>query len=91
MGNVTFLGRTVVSTITHGSSDGLITLVLVATDRLSWISVASRFSPMRFRQRVNDERVEHQPVMEELPATEVLVIGFSTARTAPLRRGRRCA
>lgn len=43
-------------TITRDSSDGLIALVLVATDRLSWISAASRSSPIRLRQRVSDER-----------------------------------
>jgi hypothetical protein len=51
-----FLGSTVVSTITRDRSEGLIALVLVATDRLSWISARSRSSPMRLRQRVSDER-----------------------------------
>ena len=30
---------------------------------------------MRWRQQVNDEGVEHQPVLEELLAAEELVIG----------------
>jgi hypothetical protein len=50
------LGWTVVSTITRDNSDGLIALVLVATDRLSWISAVSRASPIRLRHRVSDER-----------------------------------
>jgi len=53
---VTFLGCTVVSTITRDKSEGLSALVLVATDRLSWTSAASRSSPIRLRQRVSDER-----------------------------------
>jgi hypothetical protein len=35
VGNITFLGCTVVSTITRDSSDGLIASVLIATDKLS--------------------------------------------------------
>jgi hypothetical protein len=46
----------VVSTITRDSSDGLIALVLVATDRLSCSNACSRASPIRLRQRVSDER-----------------------------------
>jgi hypothetical protein len=46
----------VVSTITRDSSDGLIALVRVATDRLSCSKACSRSSPMRLRQRVSDER-----------------------------------
>jgi hypothetical protein len=42
VGNVTFLGCTVVSTITRDSSDGLIALVLVATDRLSCSNATSQ-------------------------------------------------
>jgi hypothetical protein len=42
---------------------GLIALVLVATDRLSWISACSRASA-----------IEHQPMLEELLAAEELVI-----------------
>jgi len=41
------LGCTVVSTMTRDSSDGLIASVLVATDKLSWISAWSFSSPIR--------------------------------------------
>ncbi len=44
------LGRAVVSRITLEKS------VRVATDRLSWINAVRRSSPIRWRQRVSDER-----------------------------------
>ena len=75
VGNVTFLGCTVVSTITRDSSDGLIASVLVATDRLSCSKrlqplLAHAVAPARQRRAI-----EHQPVLEELLAAEELVIG----------------
>ena len=56
VGNMTFLGCTVVSTMIREKSDGLAAPVRVATLRLSWISATSRSPPMRWRQRVSDER-----------------------------------
>ena len=56
VGKATALGCTVVSTITLEKSAGLAAPVRVATDRLSWISATSFSSPIRWRQRVSDER-----------------------------------
>ena len=56
VGNATALGCTVVSTITLEKSAGLAAPVRVATFRLSWIRATSFSSPMRWRQRVIDER-----------------------------------
>jgi len=50
------LGCTVVSTMTLEKSAGLAAPVRAATFRLSWISATSFSSPMRWRQRVSDER-----------------------------------
>jgi hypothetical protein len=50
------LGCTVVSTVSLEKSLGLAAPVRVATLRLSWTSAVSRSSPMRWRQRVKDER-----------------------------------
>jgi hypothetical protein len=47
---------TVVSMTTCRKSAGFAAPVRVATARLSWISAISRSSPMRWRQRVRDER-----------------------------------
>jgi hypothetical protein len=52
------------------SSDGLIALVLMAIERLSWSSACSRSSPMRLRHQ--RRTIEHQPVLEEVLAAEVL-------------------
>ena len=56
VGNATALGCTVVSTMTLEKSAGLAAPVRVATFRLSWISAMSFSSPIRWRQRVIDER-----------------------------------
>src|ERR1700721_2807887 len=58
VGKAIALGCTVVSTMTLEKSVGLAAPVRVATDRLSWISAARRCSPIRWRQRVSDERSE---------------------------------
>ena len=56
VGKATALGCTVVSTITLEKSAGFAAPVRVATARLSWISATSRSSPIRWRQRVSDQR-----------------------------------
>ena len=56
VGKVIALGCTVVSTMTLEKSAGLAAPVRVATERLSWISAARHSSPIRWRQRVRDER-----------------------------------
>ena len=56
VGNAAAFGCTVVSTMTLEKSEGLAAPVRVAAFRLSWISATSLSSPMRFRQRVRDDR-----------------------------------
>jgi hypothetical protein len=59
VGKATTFGCTavsIISTIILEKSAGLAAPVRVATARLSWISAASRSSPIRWRQRVSDER-----------------------------------
>ena len=56
VGKATAFGCTVVSTMTLEKSAGLAAPVRVATARLSWISATSFSSPIRWRQRVSDER-----------------------------------
>jgi len=56
VGNITFLGWTVVSTITRLVSEGFMAPVFTATARLSCRSTVIRSSPMRWRQRVIDDR-----------------------------------
>ena len=56
VGNATAFGCTVVSTMTREKSEGLAAPVRVAVARLSWISATSFSSPIRWRQRVSDER-----------------------------------
>jgi hypothetical protein len=54
--NITAFGCTVVSITTRARSDGFIASVRVATAKLSCSSALSFSSPIRWRQRVNDER-----------------------------------
>ena len=56
VGNITFFGWTMVSTITRRVSWGAITPVRMATERLSCSSAATRSSPILWRHLVNDER-----------------------------------
>jgi hypothetical protein len=56
VGNTTAFGCTVVSTMTLAKSEGLAAPVRVAVFRLSWISATSFSSPIRWRQRVSDDR-----------------------------------
>ena len=56
VGKATAFGCTVVSTMTWEKSDGFAAPVRVAAFRLSWISATSFSSPIRWRQRVSDER-----------------------------------
>jgi len=56
VGKATFLGCTVVSTITFEKSFGLAAPVLTAVARLSWTRATSLSSPMRLRQRLIEER-----------------------------------
>lgn len=56
VGNMTFFGCTVVSTITWRVSAGFIAPVLTARLRLSCNSTIIRSSPIRLRQRVIEER-----------------------------------
>jgi hypothetical protein len=56
VGKVMAFSWTVVSTITCRKSAGLAAPVRVATERLSWRRATSLSSPMRWRQRVSEER-----------------------------------
>jgi len=56
VGNATAFGCTVVSTMMREKSEGFAAPVRVAVARLSWISATSFSSPIRWRQRVSDER-----------------------------------
>src|SRR5215475_10201688 len=67
VGNITAFGCTVVSITTRARSDGFIASVLVATARLSCNSALSLSSPIRWRQRVSDDRMG-----DELPAGGML-------------------
>jgi len=70
VGNITFLGCTVVSTMTRDRSDGFHRPVFVATEKLSWISAKSFSSPCdgATRQR---RAVERQVVPEEFLAAQI--------------------
>jgi hypothetical protein len=56
VGKATAFSCTVVSTMTLEKSEGFAAPLRVAAARLSWISATSFSSPMRWRQRVSDER-----------------------------------
>lgn len=56
VGNMTFFGCTVVSTMTSRVSAGFIAPVLTARLRLSCNRATIRSSPIRLRQRVIEER-----------------------------------
>ena len=71
VGNITALGCTVVSMITRARSFGRIASVRVATARLSCSSAMSFSSPIRWRQRVNEERSNSSRVGELLTAEEL--------------------
>ena len=56
VGNATAFGCTVVLTITFDKSEGVAAPVRVAALGLSCISATSFSSPIRWRQRVSDDR-----------------------------------
>ena len=78
VGNITFLGCTVVSTITLEKSEGLAAPVRVATDRLSWIRATSRSSPIRWRQRVIEERSKARSWRKNSSPQKNWKYGFAT-------------
>ena len=86
MRDVTFLGCTVVSTITRDSSDGLIAFgsggnrQALLEQRLQPF-LAHPVAPARQRGAI-----EHQPMLEELLAAEELVIGVLQLASDARRR-----
>jgi len=72
VGNITFFGWTVVSTITCRVSVGVIAPLLTATERLSCSKAFIRSSPMRWRQRVSVSATEARArLMETFSLIEV--------------------
>src|SRR5262249_52880571 len=88
VGNITAFGCTVVSITTRARSDGFIASVRVATARLSCNSALSLSSPIRWRQRVSDERSNTNACSKNPRPTEVWKEGVPPQGTdkAPLER-----
>jgi arylamine N-acetyltransferase len=80
VGNITFLGCTVVSTITWRVSAGFMAPVLTAMLRLSCSSTMIRSSPMRWRHRVIEERSKGNSWQKNSSPHRYWKYGFSTQR-----------
>src|SRR5262245_11929570 len=81
VGNITTFGCTVVSITTRARSDGFIASVRVATARLSCNSALSLSSPIRWRQRVSDDRSNTNACWKNSSPQKYWKYGFSTERS----------
>src|SRR5262249_5427182 len=81
VGNITAFGCTVVSITTRARSDGFIASVRVATARLSCNSALSLSSPIRWRQRVSDERSNTNACWKNSSPQKYWKYRFSTQRS----------
>ena len=90
VGNATAFGCTVVSTITFEKSEGLAAPVRVAALRLSWIRTTSFSSPIRWRQRVSDDRSNGSLWRKNSSPQKSWKYGFSIQRAQSSSSDRLC-
>src|SRR5215467_366633 len=81
VGNITAFGCTVVSITTRARSDAFIASVRVATAKLSCSSALSFSCPIRWRQRVSDERSNTNACWKNSSPQKYWKYGFSTQRS----------
>src|SRR5260221_3472496 len=81
VGNITAFGCTVVSITTQARSEGFIASVRVATAKLSCSSALSFSCPIRWRQRVSDERSNTNACWKNSSPQKHWKYGFSTQRS----------
>jgi len=90
VGNMTAFGCTVVSMITRERSFGRIASVRVATARLSCSRATSFASPIRWRQRVSEERSKTSRCWKNSSPQKNWKYGFSIQRSHSTSSERSC-
>jgi hypothetical protein len=76
--------------MTRLKSEGLAAPVRVAVSRLSWISAVSLSSPIRWRQRVSDERSNGVLCWKNSSPQNSWKYGFSTQRSHKTSSDKSC-